>query len=142
MRDLMHVQLGATPHQRIEGVGLEARERVGLPFEPEEEIRIADQCDLDGLRHAAALLALGEHVEERGIVDHRERRREGAEQILEPERIDGVLHAHARVILSEHRGRASDVADPAMEDRRRKARRVEHRTSADRNGERLPVDLP
>ena len=142
MRDLAHVQLGAAPHQRVEGVRLKARQRVGLALEPEEEIRIADQRDLHGLRHAAALFALGQHVEERRVVDHREWRREGAEQVLEAEGIDGVLHADAGVVLGQHRGRAADMAHAAMEDRRREADRVEHGAAADRDRERLPVDLP
>ena len=142
VRDLVHVQLGAPPHHRVEGVGLKARQRIGLTLDPEKEIRIADQRDFHGLRHAAALFALGEHVEKCRVIDHREWRREGAEQILETEGVDGVLHADAGVVLREHRGGAADMAHATMKDRRREADGVEHGSAADRNGERLPVDLP
>ena len=142
VRDLVHVQLGALPHQRVEGVGLKARQRVGLTLDPEKEIRIADQRDFHGLRHAAALFALREHVEERGVVDHGEWRREGTEQILEAEGVDGVLHTDTRVVLGKHSGWAPDMTHAAMKDRRREADGVEHCPATDCNGERLPVDLP
>ena len=42
----------------VDGVGaVEPGQRVGLTLDPEKEVRIADQRDFDGLRHAAALCA-------------------------------------------------------------------------------------
>ena len=43
-----------------------------------------------------------QRAQELGVVDHRERRHERAEEVLGAERVDAVLHAHARVVLREH----------------------------------------
>ena len=140
-RDLAHMQPRAMPHQRLERVRLEGRERRGLTLDPVKEAAIADQSDLDGFGHAGPLVARRQHVEKGLVVDHREGRREGSEQILETESIDRVLHADAGVALREHRGRAPDVAHAAMEYRGGKPHRIEHGAATD--GERigLPIDM-
>jgi hypothetical protein len=139
--DLAHMEARATPHQRLECVRLEGREHRGLTLDPVKENAIADQSDLDGFGHASPLVARRQHVQKSLVVDHREGRSKGSEQILKAESIDRVLHTDTGVALREHRGRAPDVAHAAMEYRGGKPHCIEHGAATD--GERigLPIDM-
>src|ERR1700759_2197298 len=141
-RDLAHMEPRATQHQRFERVRFEGRERRGLTLDPVKEGAIADQSDLDGFGHTGPLVARRQDVKKSLVVDHREGRRKGPEQILETESIDRVLYADAGIALREHRGRAPDVAHAAMEYRGGKSDRIEHGAATDGKRIGLPIDMP
>ncbi len=118
----------------------ELRQRRGVAFDPAKEIVVADQRDLDGLRHARALLACRQMVDKGPVVDNGPGRREGANQILQAKGIDGVLDTDAAVILCQDRGGKTDVAHAAVEYCRGISDRIQHRTASDRDHKGMPVD--
>ena len=116
--------------------------RRGVLLEKLEERGIPDERGLDRLRDPAAPVAVATASEKRDVVDHRERRREGAEVVLLAERVDAVLDAHRRIVLREHGGRHANEPDAAMRGRRGKARGVEHRAAADRDHDTNAGTMP
>ena len=88
----------------------------------------------------AAPVAIGQGRQEREVVDDRERRRERAEVVLLPERVDAVLHADRGVVLREHGRRHANQPNAAMRGRGRKADDVEHGAAADRDDVRMPAE--
>src|SRR6266478_9234882 len=67
--DLAHMQLRAILDQAVEMPRRELRERRGIAFDPAEEIAVADQRDLDGLRHARAFFTWRQMVDKGAVVD-------------------------------------------------------------------------
>ncbi len=80
---------------------------------------------------------IGDEVE---VIQDRERRRKGTNEILAALEIDTVLHADTGVILRQHCGRHTNVANAAMAHGRDQANRVQHGTTADGNHKRMPID--
>ena len=140
VRDLPHVQLGAAPDHARHGLRRAGAQRLDLRLQPLEEHGVADQPDLDRLGHAGDAIARVQRAQEVGVVEHRERRREGADEVLDPERVDAVLHADARVVLRQDRGRHAHMAHAAMGGRRDEAHHVEERPAADRDDVGMAVD--
>ena len=64
MGDLAHMQDGAMADEPVERLRGEDRQRLGLGLQPFEEGAVADQRDLDRLRHAGPLVASRQHVDE------------------------------------------------------------------------------
>ena len=58
-------------------------ERSRIAFDPAKEIAIADQRDLDRLRHARAVFACRQVVDKGTVINNGPWRREGANQILQ-----------------------------------------------------------
>ncbi len=136
VRDLAHVQLGAAPDHARRGLGCAGAQRLDLGLQPLEEHAVADQRDLHRLGDAGDPVARMQRAQEVGIVEHRERRREAAEQILHAERVDAVLDADAGIVLRQHRGRHAHVAHAAMGGGGDVADHVEERAAADRRRRR------
>lgn len=134
-----HVQLGAAPDQDLEGGRVARGEGVPVLDEPVEERLVADERDLHRFRHPGDLVAAVERLEEAEVVQDGERRREGAEEVLLPERVDRVLDADARVVLGEDRDRDADHAHAAVRRRGRVTDGVLERAAADAQDERLAV---
>jgi hypothetical protein len=67
-------------------------------------------------------------------------RRESAHQIFQAQRVDRILDADAAVILSQHGGGKTDMANAAVKDRCRIADCVQHRAAADRDHKGMPID--
>ena len=138
--DLAHVQFRAILDQAVEMPRRELRERSRIAFDPTKEIAIADQRDLDSLRHARAFFACRQMVDKDTVVNNGPWRREGTNQILQAKGIDGVLDADAAVILCQHSGGKTDVAHAAVEYCCGISDRIQHRTSSDRDYKGVPVD--
>src|SRR4029079_17959357 len=81
----------------------------------------------------------GKPIKECAIVDDGERRREGAEQVLQPKGIDSVFDAHAGIVLRQHSARTAEVAHAAMENRGGETDGIEHGAAADGECKGLPV---
>ena len=136
---MLEVELGGAADQLAHRVGGAGRQRVGVRLQPGEELRVADQRHLDRLGHAGDRVPAPEALEEPAVVQHGERRGEGAEEVLHAERVDAVLHADARVGLREHRGREPHRPDPAVRRRGGVARGIEQRAAAHDDHEGLAV---
>jgi hypothetical protein len=63
------------------------------------------------------------------IIEHRKRRREGADGVLAALEIHAVFHAHACIILREDCRRHSHLTQPAMDERRGQPDAIEHSAS-------------
>ncbi len=134
------MKLGATLDKIVQMRPGKAREFVRVGLEPVEKLAVADQGNLHGFGYAGSLFARRQHVDEGAVVDDRPRRRKGADEILQAKLVDGVLDADATVILRQNRGRKTNVADAAVEERGRIADRIQHRTATDRNRIGVPID--
>ena len=130
MCDLAHVKLGAAADHERHGGALEERKRVDVALEPVEEIGVADERDLHRFCHACDLLARRQIVDEGQVVENREGRSEGADEILRPLQIDAVLYAHTGVVLRQDSRRNADQTNAAMAGRRHQADGVQHRATA------------
>ena len=122
LRDLAHVQFGAAPDHSRHGGGFAGAQRIGVRLQPFEEHSSRISATFTASAMPAILSRGCKRAQEVGIVEHRERRREAAEQVLDPERVDAVLHADAGIVLRQHRGRHADVAHAAMRATRRRSR--------------------
>ncbi len=140
-RDVVEVQLGAAEDEALHRRGLERGERDDVLLHPGEERGVADAGDLHRLDVAGALVARRERLQQLEVVDHRERRREGADEVLLPEGVDAVLHAHARIVLRQGRGGEPDQPDATVRGRRGEAHHVEQRAAADGEHVVVPVDV-
>src|SRR5437879_5572197 len=127
-------------HQALEPPRRSLRERSRIAFDPAKEIAIADERDLDGLRHARAFFACRQMVDKGTVINNSPWRREGTNQILQAKGIDGVLDADAAVILCQHSGGQTDVAHAAGDYCRGLSDRIQHRTSSDREYKGVPAD--
>ncbi len=134
------MQLGAVLDQAVEMRRRKSCELRGVAFDPVEKIAVANECDLDRLGHAGPLLAIRQTIDESAVVDDGPGRRESSDQVLQSERIDRILHANAAVVLRENSGRKTDMAHAAMKNCRCIAYRIQYRTAADRDHERVTVD--
>ncbi len=76
-------------------------------------------------------MTIGQRLQEGNVVDHREGRRERAQVVFLPERVDAVLDAHGRVVLGKNGRRDADESDAPVRGGRGVACRVEHRAAAD-----------
>jgi hypothetical protein len=136
---VLQVKAGGATDQlgyRLRGAG---GQRVGVRLQPREELRIADQRDLDRLGHSGNRIAPSEALEEPAIVQDGERRHERAEEVLQAEGVDAVLDADAGVCLREDRGRQPHGPDPAMRRRGGVTRRIEQRAASHDGHEGLAV---
>ncbi len=89
-------------------------QRVGVGFQPVEELSVAYQGHLHRFGDAGDLVARMQRAQEHEVVEHRERRRESAEQVLHAVGVDAVFHAYAGVVLPEHGCRHAHMADATM----------------------------
>src|SRR5215467_7598099 len=142
MHDLMHMEPGAAGYHRIHDIRFKARHCVRFALDPGKEFGIADERHLDGFGHATAFVSGRKSVEKGRIVDDGERRRKGPKQILGAEGVDGVLDAHAGIILTQYRRRQANVPYATVEDRTREPDGVEHRPPANRHRVGLAIDVP
>ena len=114
---------------------------IGVALQPVEEIAVADERHLDRLGHSGNAVACLQGVDEIHVIDHRERRREGADEVLLTVQVDTVLDADAGVVLREHRGRHAHVSHTAMGRRRHQTDGIEHRAATDDRQNRLHPGL-
>src|SRR4030095_13583119 len=112
--DLVHMERRASLDEMVQMRPGKAREFVRMGLEPVEKLAVTDQGNLHGFSPAAPLLARGQNVNEGTVVDDRPRRCKGSDEILQPELIDGILDADATVILGQHRGRKTNMADATV----------------------------
>ena len=138
--DLVHMERRTPLDEMVQMRPGKAREFVRMGLEPVEKLAVADQGNLHGFGHAAPLRARRQYVNEGTVVDDRPRRCKGADEIFQPELIDGILDADATVILGQHRGRKTNVADATVEDCGGIADRIQYCAATDRNRKGVPVD--
>src|SRR6266446_642525 len=138
--DLAHMQFRAILDQAVEMPWRELCERSRIALDPAKEIAIADQGDLDGLRHGRAFFACRQMFDKGTVVNNGPWRRESTNQILQATGIDGVLDADAAVILCQHSGGKTDVAHAAVEYCRGISDRIQHCTASYRDHKGVPVD--
>ena len=129
-RDVVHVQLRAAIDQPLHRCWLKVPQRIRVRLNLVKEFGVADACHLYCLHEPVAFVARLECRQHLGIIDHCERRRECADEILFPERVDAILHAHPRVILRKRRRRDADVPDATVCRRCRKPHHVQKRPTA------------
>ena len=118
----------------------QARNASALASSHSKKTRSRISADLHRLGDAGDLVARLQRAQEVEVVEDGERRRETAEQVLDAECVDAVLHADARVVLRQHRRRHADVADAAMRRRGDVADQVEEGAAADADDEVVPID--
>ena len=139
--DMTGVQFGGTTDGATDGGEVAGGEQRGLLLEVGEEDRILEQRDLHGFDESVAEAAGVERSEQREVVDHGGGDGEGAGEVLLPEGIDAVLHAHAGVALAEGSGGHADKTDAAVGGGGREADGVEEGASADGEHVRVAADL-
>ena len=98
------LDLDAPPDQLLEGSGIPGDQRVRLPLQPLEVRPVGDQAVLHRLRQSGAELPIGQRRERERIGHHRDRRVEGADQVLPLGRVHAGLAADRRVEHGEQRG--------------------------------------
>ena len=116
-------------------------EQRGFLLEVGEEDRVLEERDLHGLDESVAQAAGVERGEQREVVDHGGRDGEGAGEVLLPESVDAVLHAHAGVALAEGRGGHADETHAAVGGGGREADGVEEGAAADGEDVGVAADL-
>ena len=94
--------------------GIEREQRIGVRFQPREQLRVADERVLDHLGEARAQFARRQRPERRGVRDHRLRLVEGTDEVLAARMVHAGLAADRRVDLREQRGRHLHEADAAL----------------------------
>ena len=140
-RNVIKMQFGTAANQAAHGGGIEFPESLGIAFERFKKFLVADEGHFDRLDVSGAFVAGRERREQLKIVDDRERRREGADEILFAERIDAILHADAGIRLAQRRGRDAHVPDAAMRRGRGEADHVQQCAAADGDDVGLPIDV-
>ena len=83
--DVLEVELGAAANDRAERLEGAVAYGGGFAHEQLEERGVADQRDLDRLGQSSAAIALWQRGDEIEVVDHRIRRGEAADGVLDPE---------------------------------------------------------
>ena len=131
--NVIEMEFGGAMDEALHGRGFEFAEAEGIAFDQFEEIGVANEGDFDGFDVAGAFVAGLEGFKQFEIVDDREWRREGADEILFAESVDAVFHADAGIILTQGRGGNADVTHAAMRGGRSEADHVEERAAADRD---------
>lgn len=139
--DVMEMEFGATMDEALHGLRLEGTEFGGIGFNGFKEFLIADEGDFDGLNVAGAFVAIGQRQEQVGIIDHGERRGEGADEILFAESVDAVFYADTGISLTEGGTGNADMADAAMGGGSSQADHIEQSTTADGNQVRVAIDM-
>src|SRR5215204_3899642 len=112
--NMVEVQFGATEYQSLHGGWFKVAQGGGILFKCLEKLTVADEGDLDSFDVASSLVARGKGGQQLEIVDHGERRREGADEVFFAKGIDPIFNANAGVRLAEGGRRYSDVPHPAM----------------------------
>src|ERR1041385_7578183 len=110
------MELGACLDEVVQMKSGKACKLVRMGLEPVKKLAVADQRNLHGFGHACSLFARRQNIYEGTVVDDRPRRRKATDEMLQAELVDGVLDADATVILSQNRGRKTNVTDAAVED--------------------------
>src|SRR5260370_32138242 len=91
--NLAHMEFRAILDQAVEMPRRELCERSRIAFDPAKEIALADQRDLDGLRHASAFFACRQMADKATVINKGPVRRVDDNQLLHPKDIDVVLSA-------------------------------------------------
>lgn len=139
LNDMLQMQKGAVADQAVQRPGFEAGEDGGIVLDPLVKPAIPDKGDFDGFGKTCPFLPVGERVQERAVDDHPPGRLEGADQVFDPTEVPSCLHADARIVLGQHRGRHPDMPDPAMKGRGGETDQVEDRAATDGQNIGMPV---
>jgi predicted metal-dependent TIM-barrel fold hydrolase len=115
-------------------------QRAGPCLDRVEELRLADERDLDRFGHSAPPVAIRQRLQEADVVDDGKGGRERADVVFLAERVDAVLHADARVVLREHGRRYANEPNPAVRGCRGEPHRIEYRAPAYRHDVRMPAE--
>ena len=114
--------------------------RAGRSRRPSKSVAVGDHAALQDLVGAAAQLAQGQGLEQRGVGDHRLGLVEGADEVLGPGVVDADLAAHRAVHHGQERGGHLHPHHPAHVGGGREARHVAHHPAPEGHHQAVAAD--
>lgn len=138
---MCHVQFGGTFDHRLDGVGVEGVEFVGVFRDEFKKLGVLDERDFERFDETDFAGVAGLGGEQIDVVHDGPWHGEGAGEVFLPEEIDAVFHTDAGIALRECGGGKADEANAAMGGSSAEPDGIEKCATADTEDVGMSVDV-